>query len=153
VGAYRGQIGLLFTALFCKFITHFTTAAVYYFTALAIGVVGAQFWPITFGSTIQILATVLSPTIAGEGAREAFQALLLSKQLGGVAQAVLSAALGFIAAEAATMWGGAFLWVRKPGWRPTFALVDGKQVDYSWIDDTDTSGFDAKKIAAAPIAR
>jgi hypothetical protein len=153
VGAYRGQIGLLFTALFCKFITHFTTAAVYYFTALAIGVVGAQFWPITFGSTIQILATVLSPTIAGEGAREAFQALLLSKQLGGVAQAVLSAALGFIAAEAATMWGGAFLWVRKPGWRPTFALVDGKQVDYSWIDDTDTSGFDAKKVAAAPIAR
>jgi hypothetical protein len=151
VGAYRGQIGLLFAALFCKFVTHFTTAAVYFFTALAIGVVGAQFWPITFGSTIQILATVLSPTIAGEGAREAFQALLLSKQLGGVAQAVLSAALGFIAAEAATMWGGAFLWVRKPGWRPTFALVDGKQVDYSWIDDADDEGFDAKKVAAAPM--
>lgn len=150
VGAYRGQIGLLFATLFCKFVTHFTTAAVYFFTALAIGVAGAQFWPITFGSTIQILATVLSPTIAGEGAREAFQALLLSKHLGGVAQAVLSAALGFIAAEAATMWGGAFLWVRKPGWRPAFALVDGKQVDYSWITESDDEGFDAKKIAAAP---
>ncbi len=150
-GAYRGQVGLLLLALFSKFITHFTTAAVYYYTALAIGVVGAQFWPIVFGSTIQILATVLSPTIAGEGAREAFQALLLSTQLGGIPQAVLSAALGFIAAEAATLWGGAFMWVRKPGWRPAFALVDGKQVDYAWISDQEDAGFDAKKIAAASL--
>lgn len=149
VGAYRGQVGLLFAVLVSKFITHFTTAVVYYFTALAIGVAAAQFWPITFGSTIQILATVLSPTIAGEGAREAFQALLLSKQLGGVAQAVLSAALGFIAAEAATMWGGAFLWTRKPGWRPAFTVVDGAQVDYGWIDDADDGKFDAAKVAAA----
>ena len=61
-----------------------------------------------FGSNIQILGTIFSPTIAGEGAREALQALLLEKQLGGVAQAVLSGALGFIAAEAATMWGWRF---------------------------------------------
>jgi Lysylphosphatidylglycerol synthase TM region len=149
VGAYRGQVGLLLLALLSKFVTHFTTAAVYYFTALAIGVVGAHFWSIVFGSTIQILATVLSPTIAGEGAREAFQALLLSKQLGGVAQAVLSGALGFIAAEAATMWGGMFLWVRKPGWRPAFTLVDGKQVDYEWIDDTEEGPVDLRKVAAA----
>jgi hypothetical protein len=71
VGAYRGKLGLLFTALFAKFVTHFTTAAVYFFTALAIGVTTAEFWPITFGSTIQILGTLFSPTIAGEGAREA----------------------------------------------------------------------------------
>ncbi len=153
VGAYRGQVGLLLAALLCKFVTHFTTAAVYYFTALAIGVLGAQFWPIVFGSTIQILATVLSPTIAGEGAREAFQALLLSKQLGGVPQAVLSAALGFVAAEAATMWGGAFLWLRKPGWRPAFTLVDGEQVDYAWMKSDEDVGFDAKKIAAASARR
>ncbi len=146
VQAYRGKVGLLMLTLLAKFITHFTTAAVYYFTALAIGVVTAEFWPITFGSTIQILATLLSPTVAGEGAREAFQALLLSKQLGGVAQAVLSGALGFIAAEAATMWGGAFLWVRTPQWRPAFALVDGKQVDYAWITDDDEGGFDAERI-------
>lgn len=144
-GAYRGQAGLLFLCLFSKFVTHFTTAVVYYFTALAIGVVGAAFWPIVFGSTIQILATVLSPTIAGEGAREAFQALLLSRHLGGVAQAVLSAALGFLAAEAATLWGGVFLWTRTPPWRPRFALVDGKQVDYSWITDDDSG--DWRKMA------
>jgi hypothetical protein len=113
---------------------------VYYFTALAIGVAGARFWPIAFGSTIQILATLLSPTIAGEGAREAFQALLLSKQLGGVAQAVLSAALGFIAAEAATLWGGLFLYTRTPERRPRYTLVDGIQVDYSWIGRSTAAG-------------
>ena len=149
VAAYRGQIGLLFLALFSKFVTHFTTAIPYYLTALAIGVAGAQFWPIVFGSMIQIIGTVFSPTIAGEGTREAFQALLLSKQLGGVAQAVLSAALGFIAAEAATLWGGAFLWVRTPEWRPAFAYVDGQQVDYAWIDDSDAVGVSAAKLAAS----
>ncbi|MBX3025113.1 flippase-like domain-containing protein [bacterium] len=150
LGAYHGQVGLLFAALFSKFVTHFTTAVVYYFTALAIGVVGAQFWPIVFGSTIQILGTVFAPTIAGEGAREAFQALLLQKQLGGVPQAVLSAALGFIAAEAATLWGGAFLLVRKPGWRPTFTRVDDAPVDYAWIDDREAVDFQrAAKMAAA----
>jgi hypothetical protein len=148
VGAYEGKVGLLLAALANKFVTHFTTAMVYYFTALAIGVVGAQFWPITFGSTIQILGTVFSPTIAGEGAREAFQAVLLSEQLGGVAQAVLSGALGFIAAEAATMWGGAFLWTRTAEWRPKFATVDGVQVDYSWISEDEPGGFDADRIAA-----
>jgi len=149
VGAYRGQVGLLLLALFCKFVTHFTTAVLYYFTALAIGVAGAEFWPIVFGSTIQILATVFSPTIAGEGAREAFQALLLSQHLGGVAQAVLSAALGFIAAEAFTMVGVVFLWVRKPEWRPTYVRVDGKQVDYHWIKDEEEGGLRGARVAVA----
>jgi hypothetical protein len=146
-GAYKGQVRLLFLVLLSKFITHFTTAMVYFFTALAIGVVAAEFWPIVFGSTIQIFATLFSPTIAGEGAREAFQTLLLSNQLGGEAQAVLSAALGFIAAEAATMWGGAFLLTRRPGWRPNFVLVDGEQVSYDWIDDNEDGSFSAEKLA------
>lgn len=149
VGAYRGQVGLLLLALLSKFATHFTTAAVYYFTALAIGVTGAHFWPIVFGSTIQIVATVFSPTIAGEGAREAFQALLLSRHLGGVAQAVLSAALGFLAAEAATLWGGAFMWTRKSGRRPKFTLVDGKQVDYRWLNDDEPLPLRRSRLAAA----
>ena len=135
-------------ALANKFVTHFTWWS--FSTALAIGVVGA--FVVVFGSTIQILATLLSPTIAGEGAREAFQALLLKDELGGVAPAVLSGALGFIAAEAATLWGGAFLWTRKAGWRPRYCEVDGVQVDYAWIDDEDDASFDAKELAAARAA-
>ena len=150
MGAYEGQVGLLMAALAGE-VRHPTSPPRPSTSSprSPSGWWGPSFWPITFGSTIQILATLLSPTIAGEGAREAFQALLLSNQLGGVAQAVLSGALGFIAAEAATMWGGAFLLTRKPGWRPKFALVDGQQVDYSWIDDSEDQGFDADAIARA----
>ncbi len=146
VGAYHGKVGLLMVVLLAKFVTHFTTFAVYYFTGLAIGVVGLEFWPVVFGSSIQVLATVLSPTIAGEGAREAFQALLLSSHYGGAAQAVLAGALGFIAAEAATLWGGAFLFTRTPAWRPTFTLVDGAQVDYAWLVGDD-GGFSEEALA------
>ena len=142
VAAYRGKTKLLLLALLSKFITHFTTAVVYYFTALAIGVTTASFWPIVFGSNIQILGTIFSPTIAGEGAREALQALLLEKQLGGVAQAVLSGALGFIAAEAATMWGGAFLWTRTESWRPSIAQVDDQDVDFAWLEGDDNIAFE-----------
>ncbi len=145
VGAYEGQLSLLFSTLFAKYVSHFLTATVYVFTGLALGVTTMEFWPVIFGSTIQILGTVMSPTIAGEGARELFQALLLSDQYGGVAQSVLAAALGFISAEAATMWGGAFLWTRTPSWRPTFCEVDGKQVDYAWIQ-ADDEGFSADKV-------
>ena len=142
VAAYRGKTKLLLLALLSKFVTHFTTAVVYYFTALAIGVTTAAFWPIVFGSNIQILGTIFSPTIAGEGAREALQALLLEKQLGGVAQAVLSGALGFIAAEAATMWGGAFLWTRTDSWRPSIAQVDAQDVDFAWLEGDDNIAFE-----------
>ena len=142
VSAYRGKTKLLLLALLSKFVTHFTTAVVYYFTALAIGVSTAAFWPIVFGSNIQILGTIFSPTIAGEGAREALQALLLEKQLGGVAQAVLSGALGFIAAEAATMWGGGFLWTRTESWRPAFAQVDEQDVDFAWLEGDDNIAFE-----------
>jgi uncharacterized protein (TIRG00374 family) len=128
--AYRDKKGLVLTALCLSFMVHFTTAAMYYFTALAIGATGANFWEVTFGSSIQILATVLSPfTIAGEGIREAAQYLLLSNQLG-AGNAIVSAALGFWAAEALTLAGGFFWWVRPKGYTPAFCRVNGVQVDY-----------------------
>ena len=127
--AYRAHRGLLVAALGCKLVGHFTTAVVYWCTALAIGVVGASFLPIVAGSLLQIVGTLLSPTLAGEGAREALQALLLTPYYdANPAKAVLAASLGFIAAEAATLWGGVFLWTRTERWRPTFVRVDGAPV-------------------------
>ena len=67
---------------------------------------------------------------------------MLEKQLGGVAQAVLSGALGFIAAEAATMWGGAFLWTRTESWRPAIAQVDEQDVDFAWLEGDDNIAFE-----------
>ena len=130
-GAYRDKKRLMLMVLFMSFLVHFTTAAMYYFTALAIGATGADFWQVTFGSSIQIFATVLSPfTIAGEGIREAAQYVLLGSLIGPAA-AIVSAALGFWAAEAPTMLGFIFWWVRGKDYTPAFCLVDGVQVDYA----------------------
>jgi hypothetical protein len=116
--AYRGQGPLLLAAAALSFLVHFCTAAMYYFTALAIGSQAAHFWEICFASTIQIFATVMSPfTIAGEGVREIVQAILLAHRIG-VSQSILSAALGFWAAEALTLFGGVFYLLRRPDYRP-----------------------------------
>ena len=128
--AYRGRPGLVLQILFLSFMVHFTTAAMYYFTALAISANNADFWMVTFGSSIQIFATVISPfTIAGEGIREAAQMVLLGPLIGH-AEAIVSAALGFWAAEAPTLFGFFFWWLRGDDYRPAFSRVDGQQVDY-----------------------
>ncbi|MBI5510313.1 MAG: flippase-like domain-containing protein [Deltaproteobacteria bacterium] len=122
--AYRGKGRLLAVVGVLSFGVHFCTAAMYYFTARAIGVAAAGFWLVTFASSIQIFATVMSPfTIAGEGVREIVQALLLAKHLG-TAESVLSAALGFWAAEAMTLVGAVFLWTRGGSYRPRKVSVD-----------------------------
>ncbi len=129
--AYRHKKGLVLQAFFLSFLVHFTTAVMYYFTALAIKAPGAELWTITLGSSIQILATVLSPfTIAGEGIRELAQLLLLGNLIGPAA-AVVSAALGFWAAEALTLAGAWFWWVRPADYTPPWCLVNGEQVDYA----------------------
>lgn len=154
--AYRGHPGLVVQILFLSFLVHFTTAVMYYYTALAIGAEGADFWKVTFGSSIQIFVTVISPfTIAGEGIREAAQYVLLKEQIGG-AEAIVSAALGFWAAEAPTMLGFLFWWARGDEYTPRFARVDGVQVDYavaaraaaSLEDDVDVT---AGEEVATPI--
>ena len=128
--AYRDKKLLVLEALGLSFVVHFTTAAMYWFTALAIGATAAHFWPTVLGSSVQILATVLSPfTIAGEGIREAAQYMLLGKVIG-PANAIVSAALGFWAAEALTLFGAYFWWFRPANYHPAFCLVDGHQVDY-----------------------
>jgi len=128
--AYRGHPGMVVKILFLSFLVHFTTAAMYYYTALAIGAEGAEFWKVTFGSAIQIFVTVISPfTIAGEGIREAAQYVLLGELIGPAA-AIVSAALGFWAAEAPTMLGFVFWWMRSEDYTPDYALVGGVQVDF-----------------------
>jgi len=128
--AYRDKKLLVVGMLFCSFLTHFTTAAMYYFMALAVGAgAKAEFWPIVFGSSIQIFATVIGPTIGGLGVREAAQLLTLGAIIGpGVA--ILSATLGFWVGELPTLFGFLFWMVRGPDYRPGYCRVHGRQVDY-----------------------
>jgi uncharacterized protein (TIRG00374 family) len=120
--AYTGQKRLLVHATLLSFALHFCTAVTYFFTALAIGAAQADFWEISLASTIQIFATVISPlTIAGEGVREIVQTLLLAHKIG-TSQSIISAALGFWAAEAPTLSGAIFYFMRTPAYRPKVDL-------------------------------
>ncbi|MBN1354790.1 sulfatase-like hydrolase/transferase [bacterium] len=151
--AYRDQKLLLINAAFQSFLVHFCTAAMYFFTALAIGAVGATFWQVTFASSIQIFATVISPiTIAGEGIREIAQYYLLRNQLG-PAQAIVSAALGFWAAEALTLFGGIFWWARKRTYRPSFLYLDGRQADLEALMHRDDIGIEDLKQPEEILSR
>ena len=129
--AYDQRAAILLGCFVLSFGVHFLTAAMYFFTALAVGASEAGFWEITFASSIQIFATVVSPfTIAGEGVRELVQALLLAKKIG-LEQSILSAALGFWAAEAVTLMGGVFWWARKNDYEPkemVLERIDAKAV-------------------------
>ncbi len=129
--AYKQKKLLALAALGLSFVVHFTTAVLYYFTARAISAPGAEFWPIVLASSIQILATVLSPvTIAGEGIRELAQLVLLQNLIG-AGPSIVSAALGFWAAEALTLGGAWFWWTRAADYTPKWCRVDGRQVDYA----------------------
>jgi len=133
--AYSDHKMILLNATLQSWVVHFTTAAMYFFTALAVGAINAHFWQVTFASSIQIFATVISPfTIAGEGIREIAQTYLLSHILG-TSQAIMSAALGFWAAEALTLTGAFFWWGRKKDYRPAFVYVDGKPVEPALADE------------------
>lgn len=152
--AYRDHKLLLINALFQSFSVHFCTAAMYYFTARAIGAVGADFWQVTFASSIQIFATVITPiTIAGEGIREIAQYYLLRNQIGPAA-AIVSAALGFWAAEALTLLGGVFWWLRRKSYRPAFLFLDNVAVDIDSLMKSDDYGLEELvKHPASPSGR
>ncbi len=128
--AYRDKKPLVLMLLFCSFAVHFTTAAMYYFMALAVGAAAlAAFWPIVFGSSIQIFATVIGPTIGGLGVREAAQLLTIGSLIGPGA-AIVSATIGFWVGEVPTLFGFVYWLVRGKDYRPAYCLVRGEQVDY-----------------------
>jgi len=128
--AYRDKKLLVLGLLFCSFAVHFTTAAMYYFMALAIGAgAKAAFWPVVFGSSIQIFATVIGPTIGGLGVREAAQLLTIGSLIGPGA-AIVSATIGFWVGEVPTLFGFVYWILRGRDYRPASCLVDGQQVDY-----------------------
>lgn len=123
MAAYEGQSKRLGLVLALSFWVHWTTASVYVLTAQAVGAPNALWGPVIFASSIQILATVLSPfTVAGEGVREVVSALLLAKSLG-LTNSIVSAALGFWVAEAVpTLVGGVLWWLRPTDYTPQMTL-------------------------------
>ncbi|MDG2303120.1 MAG: sulfatase-like hydrolase/transferase [Candidatus Binatia bacterium] len=158
--AYRDKKGLVLLLLLLSFLLHFSTAVMYYFMALAVGAAGeALFWPIVFGSAIQIFATVIGPTIGGMGVREAAQVLTIGALVGPIVAGV-SATLGFWVGEVPTLFGVFFWLARGKGYTPAYCRVDGKQVDYEeaakqavslGMEDLEAETDDAAAAVGAPI--
>jgi arylsulfatase A-like enzyme len=128
--AYRNKKPLVLQMLLMSWLVHFTTASMYYFMAIAVGAGHeAVYWPIVFGSSIQIFATVIGPTIGGLGVREAAQLLTIGSIIGPGA-AIVSATLGFWVGEVPTLFGFIFWMLRGESYRPAYTRVAGEQVDY-----------------------
>ncbi len=128
--AYRDKKGLVLMMLLMSFFVHFFTAAMYFFMAIAVGAsADLAFWPVVFGSSIQIFATVIGPTVGGIGIREAAQVLTLGSLLG-LSVAAVSATLGFWVGEVPTLFGFVYWLIRDKDYRPAYCRVDGVQVDY-----------------------
>jgi len=130
--AYRDKKRLVLVMLVMSFLVHFCTAVMYYFMAIAVTAGTSQevpFWPLIFGSSIQIFATVLGPTIGGIGIREAAQVLTVGSVIG-LGAAAISAHLGFWISEVPTLFGFLFWMARGENYRPAYCRVAGRQVDY-----------------------
>jgi uncharacterized protein (TIRG00374 family) len=123
VTVYKGQRGVLFRAVLLGIVVHGSTALMYYFCALAVGV-DAGLADMLFVGPWIILATVGLPTVGGEGARE-FTALGLLTRIGvGESAAWLVGHLGFWAAEfLPAVAGGLILALRPEEYRPDIRQV------------------------------
>lgn len=158
--AYRDKKGLVLLLLLLSFLLHFSTAVMYYFMALAVGAEGDNlFWPIVFGSAIQIFATVIGPTIGGMGVREAAQVLTIGALVGPIVAGV-SATLGFWVGEVPTLFGVFFWLARGKDYTPAYCRVDGQQVDYEQaakaaislgMDDIEADAEADVPAAGAPV--
>ncbi|MGD2206486.1 MAG: lysylphosphatidylglycerol synthase transmembrane domain-containing protein [Anaerolineae bacterium] len=118
VTVYQDRRGVLLRAVLLGIVVHGSTALMYYFCALAVGVEAGLADMLFVGPWI-ILATVGLPTIGGEGARE-FTALGLLSRIGvGESAAWLVGHLGFWAAEfVPAVIGGLILALRPEQYRP-----------------------------------
>lgn len=124
VTVYRGQRRVLVWALLLGIIVHATTALMYYFCALAVGVHAGLADMLFVGPWI-ILATVGLPSIGGEGAREFTSLGLLSRIGVGESAAWLVGHLGFWAGEfLPVVLGGLILALRPGHYRPDIRQVD-----------------------------
>jgi uncharacterized protein (TIRG00374 family) len=124
VTVYQDHRQVLLRAVLLGFVVHGSTALMYYFCALAVGV-DASLADMLFVGPWIILATVGLPTIGGEGARE-FTALGLLQRIGVDPNAAwLVGHLGFWAAEfVPAVLGGIILALRPARYRPAIERAE-----------------------------
>ncbi|MCX7011317.1 MAG: lysylphosphatidylglycerol synthase transmembrane domain-containing protein, partial [Candidatus Sumerlaeota bacterium] len=122
VTAYSGQRPLLLGALAFGIVVHFATAIMYFCTAMAIRTEGIRIIHILFASPLMITATVIGPSVGGEGIREIVFVMLLGSHVG-QAKTFLFSHLGVWTDAWLCLAGGLFWMLRPADYRPRIDLL------------------------------
>lgn len=128
VCAYHGKTGLIVQAALLGVGTHAFNNLVYVCAARALGVklgVGEVF----FGSSLQILATLLPASINGIGLREAAAVALYTRLGMPAAEAVLIPIVGFAAEMIVSASGGVLFMLRSPAYRPSITVEEERPAE------------------------
>jgi arylsulfatase A-like enzyme/uncharacterized membrane protein YbhN (UPF0104 family) len=133
VCAYHGKTGLIVQAALLGVGTHAFNNLVYVCAARALGVklgVGEVF----FGSSLQILATLLPASINGIGLREAAAVALYTRLGMPAAEAVLIPIVGFAAEMIVSASGGVLFMLRSPTYRPNIEVEEERPAEHAAVE-------------------
>jgi arylsulfatase A-like enzyme/uncharacterized membrane protein YbhN (UPF0104 family) len=138
--AYRGQTRILLVTLLCAIGVHAAHFFVYVCVARALSASQIGTGEVFFGSSLQILATMMPVSINGIGLREATAVALYTSPAIGVplALAVLIPSIGFAVEMSVSILGAPIWLARRSGYAPVIT-----------VDDPDR---EQPAIAAIPIA-
>ncbi len=126
LSAYDGKSGLIFQALVLAIGTHACHMLLYVCVAQALGAIQLGAGEVFFGSSLQIIATMIPTSINGIGLREAAAVALYTSPAIGVpmAIAVLIPSLGFAVEMLVSITGAPVFLARRSGYEPHIRVDD-----------------------------
>lgn len=126
LSAYEGKSSLVFQALALAIGTHTCHMLLYVCVAQALGAIQLGAGEVFFGSSLQIIATMIPTSINGIGLREAAAVALYTSPAIGVpmAIAVLIPSLGFAVEMLVSITGAPIFLARRAGYVPNIQVDD-----------------------------
>jgi arylsulfatase A-like enzyme/uncharacterized membrane protein YbhN (UPF0104 family) len=139
LSAYEGKSSLVFQALALAIGTHTCHMLLYVCVAQALGAIQLGAGEVFFGSSLQIIATMIPTSINGIGLREAAAVALYTSPAIGVpmAIAVLIPSLGFAVEMLVSITGAPIFLARRAGYAPSIRVdhAEREQAVYASIPD------------------
>ena len=129
LSAYEGKSALVFQALALAIGTHTCHMMLYVCVAQALGAIQLGAGEVFFGSSLQIIATMIPTSINGIGLREAAAVALYTSPAIGVpmAIAVLIPSLGFAVEMLVSVTGAPIFLARRAGYAPEIRVEDAER--------------------------
>ncbi|RLB56018.1 MAG: hypothetical protein DRJ42_04540 [Deltaproteobacteria bacterium] len=144
VSAYRGKLTLVFQAVGLGVLVHAFNNMIYVCAAQALGV-DLSLGIVFFGSSLQIMSTIIPASINGVGLREATAVALYTSPAVGLspAVAVLIPIVGFTAEMFVSAFGTIPFMLRRGGYRDDIVVEDEGREDavHKSYEDEETPGW------------